>query len=251
LLRTCWVLASVNVALVANSVFHLWTNEAMLNAWMKFVDTPWLSAKKALYIELAIQLVLYFFLVVTQVDWSGLLIVLAAIYLGGGQKSFLAMYMIFVVISILFDTIYALALPSFSAMTDGEAWGASLWVAIFCLKFVIVGTIIAYEKLEADHLTKEAQQMTSIAMGGSAAAAAPPARGAIGGAGAGRAGGGMGGIGGGGMPQSAVTSEYSVDGPGRAGRAGARAGIGGGGQRLELGRVDNMAYGQLHDDPTA
>jgi hypothetical protein len=61
----------------------------------------------------------------------------------------------------------------------------------------------------------------------------------------------MGGIGGGGMPQSAVTSEYSVDGPGRAGRAGARAGIGGGGQRLELGRVDNMAYGQLHDDPTA
>ena len=55
---------------------------------------------------------------------------------------------VLVTISILFDMIKAASLPSFDNMTPGESFGATLWLMIFVLKPVIIGTIYAYEKYE-------------------------------------------------------------------------------------------------------
>jgi len=150
LLRVCFVLSSLNVAIVANSVFHLWGDDALTSAWKAFLAVPWVSAKKALYIELAIQLTLYFMMVVNEVDWAVLLVVIAFIYIGSGQRSFMIMYVTIIIISILFDTIKLLSLPSLDSMTPGESWGAMTWMCVYVLKFIIVGTIVAHEKLEGD-----------------------------------------------------------------------------------------------------
>ena len=50
-----------------------------LAIWSDFVATDWISARKALYVELMAQLVLYFLMVVTELDWAALLIVLIAL----------------------------------------------------------------------------------------------------------------------------------------------------------------------------
>jgi hypothetical protein len=52
-------------------------------------------------------------------------------------------YLVLVTISILFDLIQLASLPSFDNMTAGESFGATLWVVIFLLKPIIVGTIYA------------------------------------------------------------------------------------------------------------
>ena len=113
----------VNVALVVNSIFHLWENEQAIAEFDKFMAAS--IVKKALYIECTLQLTLYFFLVVTEVDWMAISLAFAFMYLSSGQKSFLYLYGLFVVVSIFFDVIYALALPSFDNMSDGDAAGAA------------------------------------------------------------------------------------------------------------------------------
>ena len=117
-------------------------------AWMEFSETKLLSFKKALYLELMLQLGLYLFMVVANVDWSGLLIILAAYYLDAKNRNMMVMYIVLVTISMLFDVIHAASLPSFANMTPGESFGASLWVVIFLLKPLILATIYAYEMYE-------------------------------------------------------------------------------------------------------
>lgn len=148
MLRVCFVLSSVQVALVANSIFHIWPDDALPTAWKAFVDTPWLSFKKALYFELALQQIAYFLLVVSQVDWACMLVVLAWIYLHGGSKAFYVMYAGFTVVSILFDSIELAELPAFNTMGQGELFVSIVWIVIFAFKPIIVGTMIAYDRLE-------------------------------------------------------------------------------------------------------
>ena len=107
-----------------------------------------LSAKKALYLELMAQLILYLLMSIDTVDWSALLIVLAAYYLDAKRWNFLLMYLVLVTVSILFDTVHLFALPAQSHMTPGQAFGTNCWVLIFLLKPLIVATIYAYEKYE-------------------------------------------------------------------------------------------------------
>lgn len=47
----------------------------------EYCETKLLTFKKALYLELMLQLSLYLFLIVSTVDWSGALIILAGFYL--------------------------------------------------------------------------------------------------------------------------------------------------------------------------
>ena len=148
LLRFAFIVVSIFGALLASNLFTLWTSENIVEAWMEFVEARLLSAKKALYLELMLQLTLYLFMSISDVDWSGLLIVLAGYYLDAKRWNFLLMYLVLVTISILFDVIHAASLPSFDHMTPGESFGASLWVVIFLLKPVIIGTIYAYERYE-------------------------------------------------------------------------------------------------------
>ena len=49
-----------------------------------------------------------------------MLVVLAWVYLGGGSRSFMTMYVTFVVVSILFDSIEFAEMPAFASMTTGE-----------------------------------------------------------------------------------------------------------------------------------
>jgi len=150
LLRFSFVLVSIFGALLIATLFNLWNAENVAEAYLEFAEARLFTWKKALYLELLLQLTLYLFMIIDQLDWSALLIVLAGFYLDAKNKNFLLMYLVLVTISILFDTIHAAELPSFENMTPGESFGASLWVCIFVLKFVIIGTIFMYEKYEKD-----------------------------------------------------------------------------------------------------
>lgn len=148
LLRFAFIIVSIFGAILASELFKLWASENVIEAWMEFTEAKLVSAKKALYLELMLQLALYLFMSISTVDWSALLIVLAAYYLDAKRWNFLLMYLVLVTISILFDLIQLASLPSFDNMTAGESFGATLWVVIFLLKPIIVGTIYAYEKYE-------------------------------------------------------------------------------------------------------
>ena len=148
LLRFSFVTTSIFGAILIAKLFTLWDPHNVAEAWMEFVETKLLTFKKALYLELMLQLILYLFMVVATVDWSGLLIVLAFFYLDAKNRNFMIMYIVLVTISMLFDIVHAASLPSFSNMTPGESFGASLWIVIFLLKPLILATIYAYEQYE-------------------------------------------------------------------------------------------------------
>jgi len=148
LLRFSFVVTSVFGSILVAKLFTLWDPHNVTEAWMEFSETRLLTYKKALYLELMLQLGLYLLMVVASVDWSGLLIVLAGFYLDAKNRNFMIMYIVLVTISMLFDVIHAASLPSFSNMTPGESFGASLWVVIFLLKPLILATIYAYETYE-------------------------------------------------------------------------------------------------------
>merc|ERR1719331_591184 len=105
-----------------------------------------------------LQLALYLLMVVADIDWSGLLIILAGFYLDAKNRNFMIMYIVLVTVSMLFDVIHAASLPSFANMTPGESFGASLWVVIFLLKPAILGTIYLYEKYEREEEVGAFQQ---------------------------------------------------------------------------------------------
>ena len=148
MLRFNFVIISLFGALLVSNLFTLWDPHNVIEAWMEFSEAELFSFKKALYLELMLQLGLYLFMVIATVDWSGLLIVLAAFYLDAKNRNFMLMYLVLVTISILFDIIHAASLPSFDNMTAGDSFGASLWIVIFLLKPLIIATIYAYEKYE-------------------------------------------------------------------------------------------------------
>ena len=82
---------SIFGAILASNLFMLWTSENVIEAWMEFTEAKPCSAKKALYLELMLQLALYLFMSISFVDWSGLLIVLAGYYLDAKRWNFLLM----------------------------------------------------------------------------------------------------------------------------------------------------------------
>jgi len=148
LLRFAFVTTSIFGAILVAKLFTLWDAHNVTEAWMEFQETKLISFKKALYLELLLQLGLYLLMVVSVVDWSALLIVLAAFYLDAKNRNFMVMYLVLVTISLLFDVVHAAGLPAFSNMTPGESFGSTIWVFIFLLKPLIVATIYAYETYE-------------------------------------------------------------------------------------------------------
>jgi uncharacterized Tic20 family protein len=132
------------------TLFSLWKSENVAEAWMEFQSTKLLSFKKGLYLALMLQLVLYLLMIIDTVDWSALLIVLAGFYLDAKNRNFMLMYLVLVAVSILFDIVKLAGMPSFENMTPGQSFGATLWMCIFSLKFVIVGFIFAYETREKE-----------------------------------------------------------------------------------------------------
>ena len=148
MLRFNFVLTSISGFVLVSALFSLWDPHHLEEASLEYAETKWNTFKKALYIELAVQLVLYVLMLVSAVDWSVLLIVLAAHYLDAKKRNFMLMYVVLVSISLLFDVVHAAELPSFANMTPGEGWGAQLWIFIFALKPLILATIYAYEKYE-------------------------------------------------------------------------------------------------------
>jgi len=121
----------------------------MLVVWDQFVETAWLSLRKALYIELTLQLVAYLLLVVREMDWAAMLVVLAWMYLSRGDRQFMAMYLSFIVVSILFDVIHLAELPSFDRLTAGETFTTYVWIVIFAFKPIIVVTMLVDDQMDA------------------------------------------------------------------------------------------------------
>ena len=150
LLRFSFVLVSLAGAVLTMTLFSLWKSENVAEAWMEFQSTKLLSFKKGLYLALMLQLVLYLLMIIDTVDWSALLIVLAGFYLDAKNRNFMLMYLVLVAVSILFDIVKLAGMPSFENMTPGQSFGATLWMCIFSLKFVIVGFIFAYETREKE-----------------------------------------------------------------------------------------------------
>lgn len=149
LLRLCFVLCTINGALMVNSLEGFADPAAAKAVWQDFVATKLLSARKLLFLLLFVQMICYLLMVVTTVDWSGLLIVLAALYLIANDKTFMVFYMVLVTISIIFDSITFAEMPAFDHMTQGEQYGSTLWITIFVLKLMILGTVFANERCAA------------------------------------------------------------------------------------------------------
>ena len=57
LLRFAFFMVSIFASLLIASFFELWHTDNVVEAWAEFQQTPWLSAKKLLYVLLMIQAV--------------------------------------------------------------------------------------------------------------------------------------------------------------------------------------------------
>jgi len=158
LLRLCFVLCTINGALMVNSLEDLWDTAHAKDVWRDFVATKLFTSRKLLYVLLFIQMICYFLMVVTTVDWSGLLIVLAALYLIANDRTFMFFYMVLVTISIIFDSLTFAELPAFENMTNGEQYGSTLWITILVLKFMILVTILVKERGEAKKRQAEGRE---------------------------------------------------------------------------------------------
>jgi len=148
LLRLCFVLCSFNVALMVNSLYHGEEDlpQEVKDVWADFATAKCFSPRKALYVLLVTQLICYLLMLVAEVDWSVLLIVLAACYVLADDKRFMVMYVVMVTVSMLFDSIRAAKLHNFEHMSSGDRYGTSLWITVFAIKPLVLLAIIAQEK---------------------------------------------------------------------------------------------------------
>jgi len=162
LLRFSFFLISILGGVLVSHLFELWDTANVTEAFMEFADTELLSWKKALYLELMMQMALYLFLTIYMVDWSLLLVGIVGYYLDAKKQNFKLSYLVFISISIVLDISRLAALPTFEVMTPGERFGNTIWTIILFLKPVIVGTIYFYEKEGGE---EERQQYASMEEG--------------------------------------------------------------------------------------
>ena len=147
MMRFSFLLVSIFGSMLVAQLFELWTTENVVEAWTEFLDTPWISAKKALYLELMLQMFLYFFLSIYSVDWAMLLVIFAGFYLDTGNNNFKLMYFVFTGVSILLDITKIAHFPAYTdTLSPMVKFGCGLYIMIFLLKFLIIGTIVLYEK---------------------------------------------------------------------------------------------------------
>ena len=147
MMRFSFLLVSIFGSMLVAQLFELWTTENVVEAWTEFLDTPWISAKKALYLELMLQMFLYFFLSIYAVDWAMLLVIFAGFYLDTGNNNFKLMYFVFTGVSILLDITKIAHFPAYTdTLSPMVKFGCGLYIMIFLLKFLIIGTIVLYEK---------------------------------------------------------------------------------------------------------
>jgi len=165
-----FLLVSMFSSLLASNLFELWNPDGVSEAWAEFMETSWLTAKKALYIVLLLQAVLYLLLSVQVVSWEVMLVFICGYYLDAKVVNLMLLcahcvphchkadprasilfvpairYIVLVSVSILLDLMKLCAMPSFADMTPGDSFGNSIFIIIFLLKFVTVGVIYLYEK---------------------------------------------------------------------------------------------------------
>ena len=95
-----------------------------------------------------------------------MLVVLAWVYISGGGRQFMVMYVTFIIISTLFDLIELLELPSLDTMTPGEKFGNVVWIVIFAFKPIVAGTMVLYDQLELNRDGGEGNQWTQFDVAG-------------------------------------------------------------------------------------
>ena len=94
-----------------------------------------------------LQMFLYFFLSIYAVDWAMLLVIFAGFYLDTGNNNFKLMYFVFTGVSILLDITKIAHFPAYTdTLSPMVKFGCGLYIMIFLLKFLIIGTIVLYEK---------------------------------------------------------------------------------------------------------
>jgi len=147
LLRFAFFMVSIFASLLIASFFELWHTDNVVEAWAEFEQTPWMSAKKLLYMLLMIQAGLYLVYTIEEVDWALLLIIIAGYYLDAKKRNFMLMYLVLVSVTLLLDVL-KIATTTGEQKTPGEAFGSFIFFLIFCLKFGIVGAIYMYQKQE-------------------------------------------------------------------------------------------------------
>lgn len=117
---------------------------------MEFSETPCLSAKKALYIELMLQLACYLAMSVYEVKWEMLSVVICAYYVDAKVKNFVVVCVL-TTASTVFDLITLSCMPQdWQVYTPGHAFTYGLFMVVLILKFLILGTIYLYEKEDGE-----------------------------------------------------------------------------------------------------
>lgn len=153
LLRFAFFMVSIFASLLIASFFDLWHTDNVVEAWAEFSQTDLFTAKKALYLQLMLQLALYLVYTIVEVDWAMLLIIIAGYYLDAKKRNFMLMYLVIVSVTLLLDVIKISALPDLGNMTPGESFGATIYFLIFALKFGIITSIYLYQQKEDAHPT--------------------------------------------------------------------------------------------------
>jgi len=145
-LRLCFLLSAMCGALLTTNLFELWNPVNVSEAWAEFAETELFTAKKALYLVLMVQAVLYLLLSVQVVAWEVLLVFICGYYLDAKVTNLMLLYLVLVGVSILLDLISICYMPAFSDMSSVDAFGNTIFIIIFLLKFCTVGIIYLYEK---------------------------------------------------------------------------------------------------------
>jgi len=153
LIRFAFFLVSIFSSLLVASFFDLWHTDNVVEAWAEFSQTDLFTAKKALYLQLMIQLGLYLVYTIVEVDWAMLLIIICGYYLDAKKRNFMLMYLVIVSVTLLLDIIKIGALPDMAIMTPGQKFGAIIYFLIFGLKFGIIAAIYLYQQKEDQHPT--------------------------------------------------------------------------------------------------
>jgi len=146
LLRLTFLMVSFCTSLIITSLFNIWAADNVVEAWIEFQEAKLLSAKKALYLLLMLQMVFYLLLSIKEISWEFLLVFICGYYLDAKVRNFMILYLVLVVISILLDGIKIGFMSSFDSMSPGDLFGSIVFLLIFMLKFGIMGTIYLYER---------------------------------------------------------------------------------------------------------
>ena len=88
---------------------------------------------------------MYVLLTVDDFQWELLLVGICGYYLDAKKRNFLLVYLVFTVMSLLFNFVEIVGFAPSEDMSSGDQFSSGLKVFVFLSKFAVLGAIYMYE----------------------------------------------------------------------------------------------------------